>query len=108
MIVPKNIKRFCPTCKKHTEQKVSNAKRKTPFSNHTQSHGSKPRQKGKHRGLNIGMGNRGKFSRGAMTKWKMSGKKQSKKTDLRFTCNVCKKTSVDHSSIRAKKVEFKN
>ena len=35
------------------------------------------------------------------------GKKQSKKTDLRYQCGTCKKTSTQSGGIRAKKVEFK-
>ena len=40
-------------------------------------------------------------------KWKRTGVKSSKKTDLRFACQVCKKTHIKGSGTRAKKVEFK-
>ena len=52
------------------------------------------------------MGNRGRYSKKAITKFKMTGKKMTKKTDLRFTCKECKKTQVQRKGIRAKKVEF--
>jgi len=106
MKIPKTIKKFCKFCKKHTEQKIAQAKRKSPGSVHTQSYGSKVRQKAKHRGIDIGFGNHGRFSRPPVNKRKMTGKKQTKKTDIRYTCNVCKKSTVEQDSRRAKKVEM--
>lgn len=105
MELPKIRKRFCPKCRKHTEHKVTLAKKKTPGSAHPMGYGSKKRMR--LRGQARGMGNLGKISKGAMSGWKRFGKKTSKKTDLRFQCTVCGKTSTQRSSIRAKKVEFK-
>ena len=42
-----------------------------------------------------------------MSKFKMTGKKQSKKVDLRYTCSECKKTFTAGKAWRAKRVEFK-
>jgi len=36
----------------------------------------------------------------------MTGKKMSKKTDLRYTCSVCGKTHMQSKGFRAKKIEF--
>ncbi len=103
MKLPKAKKRYCPYCKKHTEHKVSQAKKKAPSS---LSHGSKYRAR--KRGLGRGAGNRGKYgSKPAITKFKMTGKKSSKKTDLRFECSVCKKMHVQRQGFRAKRIEFK-
>ncbi|MFH1072690.1 MAG: hypothetical protein V1743_04645, partial [Nanoarchaeota archaeon] len=56
------------------------------------------------RGQRRGFGNQGRYSR--PTKPKMTGKKLSKKTDFRFTCSVCKKSSAQRYGIRAKKIEL--
>ena len=105
MKMPKTVRRLCPYCKKHTEHKVANAKRKTPSSVHPMSYGSKTRAR--LRGAARGYGNRGRYSKPAISKWKATGKKISKKTDLRYTCKECKKTHVQKKGVRAKRVEFK-
>lgn len=105
MKLPKEKNTYCRFCRKHTTQKISIAKRKTPGSVHTQSHGQKGRVR--KRGRWRGVGNKGRFSRKPVGSRKMSGKKTSKKTDLRFTCKDCKKTSVQGKGKRTKKVEFK-
>ena len=94
------IKRYCPYCKKHTEHKVTQNKRKKASS---MKRGAKQRMW--KRGLARGKGNT-KLSKGALTKWKRYGKKSTKKTDLRYQCTVCKKTHMQKKGIRAKKVEF--
>jgi len=101
MKIPKLIKRYCKKCKKHTEQKVAANKKKAASS---LSHGSKIRAR--LRGRARGLGNLGRYSKPAVTKFKRSGAKNTKKTDIRYTCNVCKKTSVQPKGIRAKRVEF--
>jgi len=106
MKVPKLRKRLCPRCKTHTEHKVALAKRKAPNATNHQSRGSKVRQKGRSRGVGIGMGNRGRFSRPAIGKQKMKGKKLTKKSDFRYACSVCKYISVQSVGIRAKKIEM--
>ncbi len=101
MKMPKTMKRYCPTCKKHTEQKISQAKKKAPSS---LSHGSKVRAR--RRGRARGLGNLGRYSKPAITKWKMTGKKSTKKTDFRYECSVCKKQTTQRKGFRAKKIEF--
>ncbi len=96
---------FCRTCKKHTEHKISEAKRKGPGSSHPLSYGGKTRVR--KRGQWRGQGNQGRYSRPPITSRKMYGKKTSKKMDLRFTCAVCKKASSQKRGVRARKVEFK-
>ena len=104
MKIPKTKKRYCPYCKKHTEHKVMAAKKKTPNSAHPMSYGSKKRAK--LRGAAKGYGNLGRYSKPAISKFKMAGKKTSKKTDLRYTCKECSKTHVQKKGFRTKKVEF--
>ena len=101
MKFPKTVVHYCKHCKKHTKMKVSQAKKRnaSPF-----SRGSKVRAK--LRGLAKGMGNKGRYSRKAISQFKMTGKKVTKKTDLRYQCEVCKKTTVQGRAYRAKKVEF--
>lgn len=102
MKIPKNTKKYCPTCKKHTAQKITQAKKRTAGSARPLSQFAKSRT-----GFGKGIGNLGKYgSKPAISKFKMTGKKQSKKTDLRYTCVTCKKTSVQKKGTRAKKVEF--
>lgn len=101
MKLPKTKKRYCPKCRKQTEHKVAQAKRRNPSS---LTYGSKYRAK--KRGQARGHGNRGRYSKPAISKFKATGKKSTKKTDLRYTCSVCKKTQVQKSGVRAKRVEF--
>jgi len=99
---PKVIKRHCAKCAKHTEHKVSISKRKGRSTAHPMSKGATSRVQA--RGLRRGTGNLGRYSK--PTKPKLSGKKLSKKTDFRYECGSCKKTSVQSTGIRAKKVEL--
>lgn len=79
------------------------SKQKTRSSAHPQSRGSTVRIR--RRGLRRGFGNLGRYSK--PPKPKMVGKKLSKKTDFRYECKECKKTSVQKKGFRAKKIEFK-
>lgn len=101
MKVPKLMKRFCSHCKKHTEHKVAQAKKGKASS---LSRGSKYRARD--RGLARGVGGKGRYSKPAVTKWKMTGSKLTKKTDFRFECKECHKKSAQSKGIRAKKVEL--
>jgi len=102
MKLPKTTNRFCPYCRKHTQHKIIMNKRKNPRS---MTYGSKLRAR--RRGLARGKGNMGRYSKPAITKFKMTGKKTSKKTDLRYECKDCKKQHVRKKGFRAKRVEFK-
>jgi len=102
MKYPKNKKRYCPSCKKHTDHVASLTKKKNASS---LTYGSKVRAR--KRGQARGKGNMGRYSKPAISKFKMTGKKSSKKTDLRFECKVCKKSHVQRQGFRTKKLEFK-
>jgi large subunit ribosomal protein L44e len=101
MKIPKLLKRLCKSCKKHTEHKVSQNKKRTASS---LSQGSKYRAR--KRGKARGVGSLGRYSKPAISKFKRTGAKNTKKTDLRYACGVCKKLSCQNAGIRAKKVEF--
>lgn len=96
------MKRYCPYCKGHKEHKVAPNKKKNASS---LGYGSKVRAK--RRGSARGFGNLGRYSKPAVTKFKMTGKKATKKTDLRYECKDCKKKHMQATGWRAKKVEFK-
>jgi len=102
MRLPKTIKRYCRYCKKHTEQKVTNVS-----SGHKRGAMKKGSiQRAKLRGLGIGTGNKGKWgSKPAMSAWKRKTK-TVKKTNLMWTCNVCKKSTIQKKGFRAGKVSF--
>ena len=105
MKLPKQVKRLCTHCKKHTQQVVKQDKNRGRSKAHPMSAAAKSRYTA--RGLGTGAGNHGKYgSKPALAKWKRTGKKLSKKTDLRYTCSECKKISVQASVFRAKKVEI--
>jgi len=104
MKIPKTLKRHCPKCNKHTEHTVGQAKKKGQGSVHTQSRSSYSRLR--KRGSWRGFGNKGRFSRPPIGSRKMSGKKLTKKTDLRYTCKVCGKQHSQRTGMRAKKVEL--
>ena len=100
MKLPKNVSRYCKKCKKHTLHKISIVKGK--------ERGSLKRgsiERAQKRGRGIGYGNLGRWgSKPALTKFKMTGAKTSKKTNLKYTCDVCGKSSLQRYGIRAKKV----
>ena len=69
------------------------------------TYGSKIRAR--RRGQARGIGNMGRYSKPAISKFKMTGKKASKKTDLRYECSECKKTHIQREGFRSRKIEFK-
>ncbi len=101
MKFPKTKNTYCPHCRKHTECKLFQVKKGVPS---PLSYGSKIRAK--RRGKARGFGNLGRYSKPAVTKFKMTGKKQTKKTDLKFQCAVCKKFHLQSKGFRTKKVEI--
>lgn len=103
MKLSKMRKRYCPKCKKHTEHKVMMSKQRTRGTAHPMSRGANVRIRA--RGLRRGYGNLGRYSK--PPKPKMTGKKLTKKTDLRFECKICKKMTAQAKGFRAKKIEFK-
>ena len=98
MKIPKTTKRFCPKCKKRTEQKIDLVS--TGAKRGTLKRGSLERAK--KRGI-MGKGNHGKRSRPAIKSWKRKTKKTTRKV-LIYKCQVCKKSSLAKKSKRVSKL----
>ena len=103
MKLPEKTNRYCPYCKKQTEQKVSVAKQKSRSATHPLSRGSDYRLK--KRGFKCGFGNQGKYSRPAIKSWKMKTK-QTKRLTIMYTCNVCKKSKGRMKGLRVSKIQI--
>ena len=96
MKMPKEIRRYCPTCRKHTLHKVIQVKT------------------GKKRGkLKIGarryeskIKGYGGFPRPKPEKSKKWGVKLTKKVDLRYKCAECGKMHIRKEGFRVKKIEM--
>lgn len=92
MIRPRVMKRYCPSCKKHTEQEVERAKKRK----------ASEFKWGQRRFRRVTAGYRG-FPRP-----KPEGReKPTRKVLLKHTCKECKKINHSDHSIRAKKFELK-
>ena len=102
MKVPKLMQRYCPICNAHTEHKVA-----------TVSSGGKRGslkkgsiQRAMLRGRGVGYGNKGKWgSKPAVGKWKRKTK-STKKTNLKYTCSVCKKSTIQSHGRRVGKLKI--
>lgn len=92
MKVPKLTKRFCPKCNKRTEQKIDLVS--TGFKRGTLKRGSLARAK--RRNQNVGMGNKGRYSKPAIKSWKRKTKTTTRKV-LIYKCQVCKKSTLGRS-----------
>src|SRR3989344_5938933 len=88
MKLPKNTKKYCPYCKKVTDQKIKLVS--TGAKRGTLTRGSISRARS--RGLGRGIGNKGKWgSKPAVSKFKRKTKTK-KKTNIMYTCTKCGKS----------------
>ena len=87
MKIPKVTNRFCPHCNKKTSQKIKLVS--TGAKRGTLTRGSK--QRAMLRGKNRGIGNKGRWSKPAVSKFKRKSK-ITKKTNIMYTCSVCGKS----------------
>lgn len=92
MKIPKKTKRYCPYCKKQTEQKIKLVS--TGGKRGTLTRGSKSRAQ--QRGLNRGIGNKGRYSRKPPAQQKRKTK-TTKKPNIMYTCQECKKSKYRSS-----------
>ena len=99
MKLPKNTKRYCPYCNKVTDQKIKLVS--TGHKKSSLSRGSKIRAK--LRGKARGIGNLGRYSKPAVSKFKMKTK-TTKKAKILYTCTACNKSKDKKQGIRAGKV----
>ena len=95
MKIKKSVKRYCPTCKKHTEMKVSivRTKARPATKKHALSKGV--------RRVAYAFSGYGGSPRKTVTPVKTA-----KKVALKYECTVCKKSHLKRNPIRAKKSEM--
>jgi len=103
MKFPKETKRYCPKCKKHTIQTVGTAKQKARSATRPLSRGSASREKA--RGLRGGTGNLGRRSKPAPKNWKRKAK-STKRITVQYKCKECKKSTQIKKAIRAGRIEI--
>jgi len=96
---PKTTNRYCPYCKKKTEQKIKLVS--TGAKRGALKRGSKERAR--LRGRNRGIGNRGRWNKPAVSKFKRKSK-TTKKTNIMYTCITCGKSKYQKKGQRAGKV----
>ena len=99
MKFPKKTMRYCPYCNKRTEQKIEEQSSGKPS---TLKRGAK--QRARLRGLNRGIGNKGRYSR--MRNQAKQKRKTTRKTEILYTCTVCKKSKDQKKGIRTSKIQF--
>ena len=101
MKLPKTVRRYNPKLRKHTVHKVLVVKKRSPSS---LKRGSKYRAK--KRGEARGVGGHGRYSKPAVTKFKRTGAKSTKKTNLVFECTESKTKFSQGKGIRTKRLEL--
>ena len=99
MKIPKTTNRYCPYCKKKTEHKIKIVG--TGSKRGTLTRGSKSRAK--LRGQSRGIGNKGKYSKPAVSKFKRKTK-TTKKTNIMYTCKECGKSKYKKKGKRTSKL----
>jgi len=99
MKIPKKINRFCPYCKKKTEQKIDLLS--TGSKRGTLKRGSLVRSKW--RNATPGKGNQGKRSRKAIKSWKRKTKTTTRKVRI-YKCMECKKSTQAKKSLRVSRL----
>jgi ribosomal protein L44E len=103
MKLPKQTKRYCPYCNKVTEQKIKQVSAGGGSKKGSLKRGSKARAK--LRGKNRGMGNLGRYSKPAASKFKRKTK-TTKKPQILYTCSTCGKSKNKKYGLRVSKVVF--
>ncbi|MBU2639212.1 MAG: 50S ribosomal protein L44e [Nanoarchaeota archaeon] len=99
MKLKKTTKRYCPFCRKHTQQKISQVKSGS-------KRGSLKRGSIKRATKRSvpGTGNKNRWG-SKPSKPKRTGAKTSKKSNIKYTCSICKKSKIQKSGIRSRKIE---
>jgi large subunit ribosomal protein L44e len=95
--IPARMRSYCPKCKKHTTMTVRRERTGRRGSGLVKG----TRNANRH---TSGSGNKGKYSKRAVSQTKMASK-TSKKVDLRLTCTECKASWI-RSNPRARRVEL--
>ena len=101
MKLPKTIKKYCPFCDAHTDQKITQVS--SGGKRGSMKKGSK--QRARLRGCARGFGNHGRWSKPAVSSWKRKTK-STKKTNFKYTCPKCKKSMMQNYGRRVGKVKI--
>lgn len=102
MKLPKKTKRYCPFCKKQTEQKIDVAS--TGIKRGPLAWGSLTRARA--RGKARGFGNKGRWgSKPAINNWKRKTK-ATKRLVVLYKCTVCKKSKPAKFGRRVSKIQL--
>jgi len=102
MKLPKETRRYCPYCRKHTKQTVATAKQRSRSATHPLSRWSTSRVKA--RGYRAGYGNLGRFSKPAVKSWKRKTK-LTKRITIVYKCTACNKMKGIAQAIRSSRIE---
>jgi ribosomal protein L44E len=101
MKMPKTTKRYCPYCNATTEQKIKLVSTGHQKSSLTRGSKIRARLRGKARG----MGNLGRYSKPAVSKFKRKTK-TTKKPQVLYTCSKCNKSKGKKKGERVSKIVF--
>ncbi len=91
------MQRYCPYCKKKTEQKL-----KEPSKNKASSFKRGGKARVRLRGLWRGIGNQGRYSR--MKNQQKQNRKTTKKTNIMYICQECGKAKYQKKGVRTSKL----
>jgi large subunit ribosomal protein L44e len=103
MKLPQQTKRHCPYCKKHTLHKVDTAKQKARNAAHPMSRWATSRVQS--RGLRVGTGNKGKFSKRPPAQRKLKSK-VTKRITIIYKCKECGKIKGIKKAIRTGRIQI--
>ena len=103
MKLPKETKRYCPHCKKHTSHSIATAKQRSRSSARPLSRWGASRVKSRH--YKAGMGNLGRFSKPAVKSWKRKTK-VTRRITVEYKCKTCGKVHQIKKAIRAGRIEI--
>lgn len=103
MKLPKETKRYCSKCKKHTTHKIGTAKQSSRSASHPMSRGSSSRER--LRGLRGGLGNLGRRSKKGPKDWKRKSK-VTRRISITYKCGTCGKIKGIKKAIRTGRIEI--
>lgn len=103
MKFPKETKRYCIYCRKHTIHGIDTAKQKGRSSGRPLSRWSESRVMA--RGLKRGRGNLGRFSKPAVKSWKRKSK-VTRRIGILYKCKECGKSKGIRKAIRSGRIEI--
>jgi len=98
MKFPKTTKRYCPYCRKQTNQKIKHVSSGSKAGQMKRGGKARIRLRGSWRGI----GNKGRYSR--MKNQAKKKRKTTKKTQILYTCQECGKSKYQKKGRRTSKI----